>query len=151
MYAVQQAGETVHDPRALLYRTARNLVIDQGRRRDVRARHATAQEDRLCDADDTLGPSALEPDTALQSQQGVNAILGTIDSLPPRCRQAFILHKFEGLSHAEVAERMGVSVKMVETHVKNAVLACKRRRDEMHGRPADTPPPLRRRRGPKSE
>lgn len=143
LFAAQQAESVMRDPRALLYKTARNLVIDQGRRGDVRARFAAPQDDLISDApDDTLGPVAFEPDTALQSQQMVNAVLATIDGLPTRCRQAFILHKFDGLTHAEVAARMGVSVKMVEQHVRHAVEACKRSRDAInHGvLPA---PPLR--------
>ncbi|HSI56775.1 MAG TPA: sigma-70 family RNA polymerase sigma factor [Ideonella sp.] len=144
VYAAQQAGQAIREPRALLYKTARHLVIDQGRRGDVRTRHAEPEDDRASDErDNTLGPPALEPDVALASQQMFNAILATIDSLPPRCRQAFMLHKFDGLTHAEVAARMGVSVKMVEQHVRNAVQACRRCRDAADGQ-APAAPPLRR-------
>lgn len=146
VYASQRAGPVVRDPRALLYKTARNLVIDQSRRSDVRARFAEPEDEVASDEpDNTLGPIALEPDTALQSQQMVNAMLATIDGLPPRCRQAFILHKFDGLSHAEVAARMGVSVKMIEQHVRTAVAACQRCRDGIN-ETAPPAPPLRRRR-----
>ncbi|PIF77714.1 RNA polymerase sigma-70 factor (ECF subfamily) [Variovorax sp. 54] len=142
VYAAQQAGEAIREPRALLYRTARNLVIDQGRRGDIRARHAEVPDDVASDdADDTLGPAAFEPDTALQSQQMVNAMLATIDRLPLRCREAFILHKFDGLTHAEVAQRMGVSIKMVEQHVKNALDACRRCRQETDAGGGAVPPP----------
>lgn len=148
LFAAQQAASVVRDPRALLYKTARNLVIDQGRRGDVRARFATPQDDVAGDApDDTLGPVAFEPDTALQSQQMVNAVLTTIDGLPTRCRQAFILHKFDGLTHAEVAARMGVSVKMVEQHVRHAVEACKHSRDAINDGVPPVPPLRRRKRG----
>lgn len=146
VYAAQQSGEVVREPRALLYRTARNLVIDQGRRGDVRARYAEPEDGLASDEpDNTLGPSAFEPDTALASQQMVNAILATIDQLPLRCREAFILHKFDGLTHAEVAQRMGVSVKMVEQHVKNAVDACQRSREAIDGQVPPAMASLRRR------
>ena len=145
--ASQQAGSMVRDPRALLYKTARNLLIDQGRRGDVRARFAEPDDDVDSDEpENTLGPAAFEPDVALESQQMVNAILAIIDSLPPRCRQAFILHKFDGLTHAEVAAHMGVSVKMVEQHVRNAMEACKRCRDSVDDNAPSAPPPRRRRR-----
>ncbi|MET3493531.1 sigma-70 family RNA polymerase sigma factor [Variovorax boronicumulans] len=147
VYAAQQAGEPVREPRALLYRTARNLVIDQGRRSEVRARYAEPEDDMASDeADNTLGPTAFEPDAALASQQMVNTILAAIDRLPPRCREAFILHKFDGLAHAEVARRMGVSVKMVEQHVKNAVAACRRCRQEVEEGASTAAAPLQRRR-----
>jgi len=69
--------------------------------------------------------SAFEPEVAVASQQSVQALLATIGALPVRCRQAFMLHKFEGLSHAEVAEQMGISVKMVEKHIKMGLQACR--------------------------
>ena len=55
----------------------------------MRARHAEPDDDDpRCDAaDDMRGPQAFEPDTALASQQTVNAILATIDPLPLRCRE----------------------------------------------------------------
>lgn len=147
VYASQQTGAEVRDPRALLYKTARNLMIDQGRRGDVRARFAAPEDEVLSDEpDNTLGPAAFEPDAALESQQMVNAILATIDSLPPRCRQAFILHKFDGLTHAEVAAHMGVTVKMVEQHVRNAVEACRLCRENTGANANIKPlPPLRKR------
>jgi RNA polymerase sigma factor (sigma-70 family) len=147
VYSAQQAGAVVRDPRALLYKTARNLVVDQARRSDVRTRFAEPQDDVASnEPDNTLGPTAFEPDAVLGSQQMVNAILRTIDSLPPRCRQAFMLHKFDGLTHAEVAARMGISIKMVEQHVRNAVEACRRCREETNGDRPPVPPLQRRKR-----
>jgi DNA-directed RNA polymerase specialized sigma24 family protein len=41
--------------------------------------------------------------------------------------RAFRLHKLEGLSHAETARAMGISVKVVEKHVSAALKALTRR------------------------
>lgn len=132
--AMQRSGEAIADPRALLYRVARNLVVDSHRRALVRNDGVVADEEEAAGAVDAVAaPPAWEPETSAMSAQGVNAILATIEQLPPRCREAFVLHKFEGLSHAEVAERMGVSRKMVEQHVKNAMLACRRCRSALEG------------------
>lgn len=127
--AAQKSGEDIADPRALLFRTARNLLIDRHRHHQVRrAAHGEAVQDGE-DDDDALAllaaPAAFEPEVAVASQQSVHALLATIGALPVRCRQAFMLHKFEGLSHAEVAERMGITVKMVEKHIKLGLQACR--------------------------
>lgn len=123
--ALQQSGQVVSQPRALLYHTARNLVIDRHRRNEVRGE--SVQVDDMPEEFDMLAaPSACEPDVALASSQAVDAMLQTIDKLPVRCREAFILHRFDGLPHAEVAERMGISRKMVEQHIKLAMDACRR-------------------------
>lgn len=123
--ALQQSGQAVSQPRALLYHTARNLVIDGHRRSEVRGENASAG-DAPEDFDMMAAPQACEPETALASSQAVDAMLHTIDHLPVRCREAFILHRFDGLSHVEVAAHMGISRKMVEQHIKLAMDACRR-------------------------
>lgn len=130
--ALQQSGQVVSQPRALLYHTARNLVIDRHRRNEVRGE--SVQVDDMPEEFDMLAaPSACEPDVALASSQAVDAMLQTIDKLPVRCREAFILHRFDGLPHAEVAERMGISRKMVEQHIKLAMDACRRCKAQLDG------------------
>ena len=80
-------------------------------------------------------PSTFEPDTILSSGQGLAAMVATIDRLPPRCREAFVLYKFDGLSYAEVAERMGISVRTVEMQLRIAMQACWTCLDEVNGAP----------------
>lgn len=124
--AVQQSGEPIAEPRALLYRTARNLLIDQHRRTGVRAQHHMADGASADAAADTVAaPPAFEPEVAAMSAQTVSALLDAIGTLPLRCREAFILHKFDGLSQAEVARHMGISVTMVERHIKAGMQACR--------------------------
>jgi RNA polymerase sigma-70 factor (ECF subfamily) len=120
---VQQAGQAIREPRALLYRTARNIVIDQQRHLAVSERDGPEVLDEI------PAPSAEQPEQVYAAHQRAQQLVEVIDALPPRCREAFVLHKFEGLSHAEVAERMGISRNMVERHVMLAVLACRKHRD----------------------
>jgi RNA polymerase sigma factor (sigma-70 family) len=120
--SAQSAGRTVLDMRALLYRTARNLVIDQFRRAEVRQHDNldTLSEDQLPRA-----PLHQQPDEALASRQVTDAYMATIAALPERCREAFVLHVFDELTHAQIARRMGISVSMVEKHVVRGMVACR--------------------------
>jgi RNA polymerase sigma-70 factor (ECF subfamily) len=129
--AVQRSGPTIEEPRALLYRTARNLVIDRHRRSEVRGRHHAPDADEA--ADPLPAPSAWQPEVAAMSSQTVDAMLETIGALPLRCREAFILHKFDGLSQAEVARRMAISVSMVERHIQQGMRACRACQDRLDG------------------
>lgn len=145
--ALEQSGQVVEQPRALLYRTARNLLIDQHRRQAVRAPHAAgdvaygAQGDGpVPDVAELPAPAALGPEAQAASAQGMAALLATIDALPLRCREAFILHKFDGLSQAEVARQMGISVTMVERHIKLGMQACRARQAQMQGGGTSAPP-----------
>jgi RNA polymerase sigma-70 factor (ECF subfamily) len=120
--AAQRGGQLIDDPRALLFHTARNLVVDRHRRDQVR-RHENLEG--IAEVDQPMAPQHLQPDEILSYQQHAQFIVAAIESLPPRCREAFVLNRFEGLSHQEVADRMGISKNMVAQHVVRAVLVCK--------------------------
>jgi RNA polymerase sigma-70 factor (ECF subfamily) len=60
-------------------------------------------------------------------QTAAAIITRSIEELPPRCREAFKLHKFDGLSHHDVARRMGISRNMVEKHIIKALLYLRSR------------------------
>lgn len=131
--AAQASGKAITDARALLYRTARNLVTDQYRRATVR-RHENV--DTLADDELPRAPLHLHPDEALASRQVIEAYLATIAELPERCRQVFILSVFENLTYGQIAREMGISVSMVEKHVVRAMVACRqcaRRLNEGNG------------------
>ena len=132
----QQSGAAIADPRALLFRTTRNLLTDQHRRAEHRA-HLSL--DTLQEEDPPPIPSHLQPEEVLAFSQYARAICAAIESLPARCREAFILNRFDGLSHQEVADQMGISRNMVAQHVIRGVLVCKACDDRFHGRAAQNP------------
>lgn len=43
-----------------------------------------------------------------------------IDKLPEKCKQILLLNKNEGLTHNEIAEYLGISIKTVEGHITRA-------------------------------
>jgi len=131
--AAQHAGQAVLDMRALLYRTARNLVIDQHRRNEVR-RHDDL--DALPEDQHPSAPQHLQPEDALAAQQVIRAYVATIEALPERCRKAFVLHVFDDFSHAQIAQQMGISVSMVEKHIVRAMVACRLCERRLCGEPA---------------
>lgn len=131
----QNSGQVLLNVRALLYRTARNLVIDLHRRTEVR-RHEDL--DAIPEDQQPPAPAHLQPEEALASQQVIRTYVDTIEALPARCREAFVLYAFDDLSHAQIAQRMGISVSMVEKHIVRAMVACKNserglREDKMGG------------------
>lgn len=115
--------EQLGNPRAFLFQTAANLVIDRRRRQLVESRHVAA-EVRANDAAPARAASAEhEAGVARELQR----VLDAIDELPPNCRRAFVLHRRLGLSYPEIAAELGVSTSMVEKHVIHALRHCRRR------------------------
>jgi RNA polymerase sigma-70 factor (ECF subfamily) len=49
-----------------------------------------------------------------------------LSKLSPKCRAAFVLHRREGLTYAEVAEKLGVSSSMVKKYLATALAQCHR-------------------------
>lgn len=60
-----------------------------------------------------------------QAQQGLQRLEAAVAQLPDKCRTVFLLSRIEGLSNAKVAQRCGISVKMVEKHLAKAIVQCR--------------------------
>lgn len=126
--SAQDKGMQPTEPRALLYRTARNLLIDSHRKERSSKHHRSAVTDEASSPEALPGPPCHEPEASAMAMQATRAMLDCIAGLPPRCQQAFILHRFDGLSHAEIAKDMCISRKMVEQHIRLAMQACRNAR-----------------------
>ena len=60
-------------------------------------------------------------ESAYAAKQRVAAIRNALEELSPQCRRVFVMHKFEDLSHEEVARRVGISRSTVEKHMHTAL------------------------------
>ena len=111
--------EPIEQPRAFLYRTALNLVIDGHRRSNLRK----AEPLEVLDGEERFfSPS---PQVLMDHDQRLDMIQKALAELPAACRECFLLRKIEGLSHPEIAERLGVSRSVVEKHIVNAMKHCR--------------------------
>ncbi|GJL56695.1 MAG: RNA polymerase sigma factor [Nitrospirales bacterium] len=114
------ATTTVMHPRAYLFRTAHNLAMDQQAKRTAEWKH------RIFGGIPADLPCSLpQPDGIADSRQRLQSIANALNELPDACRQAFILHKFHGMTHAEIAQTLGVSKSMVEKHLMRALAHCR--------------------------
>ncbi|MCP1515081.1 RNA polymerase sigma factor [Pseudomonas rhodesiae] len=114
----------VEQPRAFLFQVARNLLRDHWRKQKVRQTVQCEQVDKDVEA---VTEEQNEPMAAALRLQRLEQLKEVLAELSPRRREALMLHRFEGLSQAQIAARMGISISMVEKHIAFALLHCKRR------------------------
>lgn len=120
--AAADPATAVREPRAYLYRLASNLMMDRwrsGRRsavRDTAWRDMTRTSGPTEDVDDA--PSA---EAVVAGREQIIALMDGLTRLPDKTRTIFRLHKFDGLSYAEVAEHLNVSRSTVEKHMMDAL------------------------------
>jgi RNA polymerase sigma-70 factor (ECF subfamily) len=112
----------VHNPVGYLYRLGSNLMLDRLRGQ----RRAATRDASWRDSHRTLVGSeeiADEPDAeqAIAARQRLAAVVDALRDLPEQTQRVFRMHKFEGLSHPEVAQRLGISRSGVEKHVMAAL------------------------------
>lgn len=103
------------DARAYLLQTSRNLLIDH-RRREGRAPLEAAEAEAMAEAPDPA-PSV---ERRLDDRRRLARVEAALAGLPPKMRQAFELHRVEGLTLAETARRMGLSTTRVWALVRDA-------------------------------
>lgn len=108
------AAREIRHPRALLMRVAGNLARNQLRAEAGRKRLADTLEREAADVGGASAPDQLE---GLLFKQAVL-------SLPPIFRDVMILSRFTGLTNAEIAARLDLSIKTVEWRLTKAIVLC---------------------------
>ncbi len=100
--------------RAYLYKSVRNRALNAVRDQNLRS---VRQSEYAVDTGQTVVAATDEVD-AKQLNERLQA---WIEMLPTRQREALLLSRFEGLSHAEIADVMGVSPRTVNNHLVGAL------------------------------
>ena len=122
----QRSGWEIHSSlTGYLYNAVRNRALRAlrhervvERERDVFAREGVSP---------AMGRSFPSPEEALEAKRLEAVVEETLQELPARAREAFVLQRSHALSYAEVAEAMGISVSTVEKHMIRAIGLLRRR------------------------
>lgn len=114
-YAALGAGDAVTNPRAFLFRTAHNIVLNDRKHTRIGGRFLDSNPDpkEICEAREDFNPEVV-----LANRQRYWLVEQAIRAMPLKRRQCLLLHRIEGLSYAEIARRLGYS----ETNVRKQVM-----------------------------
>ena len=106
--------------RGFLIKAAVNLGIDRARR--------IAFENRLFSLLDERAHSVPAMSCTVGNDgdhaKRIAAIKAAIAALPQQCRTVFIAYRVGGMSKAEIADSLGIQRRMVDRHIRNALLSC---------------------------
>ena len=106
----------LHSPKGFLFATAHNLAMDYHRHRAAIAIENLADLDtlQLCDA-------SANPQAQLIAREGLRALCQALDELPTQQRRVFTLRKVYNLSHAEIADELGITISTAQKHLTKAL------------------------------
>lgn len=110
--------ERAEHPTGYLFRMALNMAVDHHR---SQGRLLTGDEvnDLIHGIDDTL-----DPPTVLASRQDLVALADAMDSLTRRQRDILMAARVDEQPQADIADRFGISVRMVGKELKRALDIC---------------------------
>lgn len=110
-------AEAIQEPRAYLTTIARNLLITHVQRHALER----AWLEAIALLPEPMAPS---PEERLQLLETLYQIDAVLDGLPTKAREAFLLAQLDGLTYAQVAERLNVSDRTVKRYMAQAFERC---------------------------
>ena len=120
------ASSKIHAPVAFLYKTAKNLALNE------QARHHNTKTSMVNDFDELSATfTERSPELEAAVAEELSQAMAALEQLSPPVRHVFFLRKVHGLSQKETAEYLGISESTVEKHVAKGLSTLLRlRRDD---------------------
>lgn len=113
----RQVLDGLHEPRAYLTTVAKGLMLNRRRRLDLEQ----AWLDTLAVLPESLAPS---PEDEAMILEALHELDRLFDAMPPTVRAVFLHSQVDGLTYAEIAERLGISLRTVKRHMAQAFERC---------------------------
>lgn len=110
--------DEIQNPRAYIYRIARNLALDSLKRAD------TAQTVPFIEEFPEPGTRSDDVVKHVESREQFRHFCDSVRRLPRQARRVFLLKKVYGYSQRRIAEDLGISQSTVEKHVSLATRRC---------------------------
>jgi RNA polymerase sigma-70 factor (ECF subfamily) len=110
----------MENPRAYLYKAAQNIIIDRYRKNKHKAKYIS-EEAAGVDRSEPLSSSTIPPERQMAAKQDLDEIYHKLNELPVNCKDAFLMHREHHMKYSEIADKLGVSVSMIEKYIIRAL------------------------------
>jgi RNA polymerase sigma-70 factor (ECF subfamily) len=116
-----EKGRAIDQPKSFLFRIAKHAALSR----------LTHKANRITSyIEDSEESEVIQLESSAEDEVSARQILGlhceAVATLPPQCRQAYILRKVHGMSHKEIAVQLGIAVSTVEKHLMKGIEECDR-------------------------
>jgi RNA polymerase sigma factor (sigma-70 family) len=118
-YAALDVPQRVQNPRAFLFTTVRNIVLDHRRSQDRVERYV---KDALIRAGEVL-EDEISPERVLMARQRFDILNSAIKRLPDKQQRVLAMSRYHGMTYEAIAERTGWSLADISRQVTRAVAA----------------------------
>jgi RNA polymerase sigma-70 factor (ECF subfamily) len=99
----------------------KNYLFILGRNHLVSAIRKKVMDTTANDDEEDIPGTLLLPDHQVEYKETYRHLINGLDRLPPQQKAVFTLSRMENLSHAEIAERLGISKRTVKFHLVQAL------------------------------
>ncbi len=113
-FAAIENREAIDNPRAYLFRTAHNALVDEHRR-------LALHRGNPADIDAGTASDDLTPERVLVGQERLEILTRSLRAMPAARRRSFLLNRLQGLSCAAIARMTGYSESAVKKHIDVAL------------------------------
>ena len=111
-----ERGGQVRQPEGFLVRTVLRLAANA--RRDA---HRNLYCEEPVENLTLIVDTTPTPDEVLAGDQCLERMRDVLDAVSRRTRDVFFMQRLDGLSYAQIAQRLGVSISAVEKHIATAL------------------------------
>lgn len=119
-FTVEKSRE-IEQPKSYLFRIAKHVALTQLTRK---SRQITDYLEDFDDSEVLLTEDTVEDELIARETLGIHC--EAVAGLPTQCRRVYLMRKVYGMSHKEIAGRLGIAVSTVEKHLIKGVEQCDR-------------------------
>lgn len=114
-----EVAKEIEQPKSYLFRIAKHLALTQ---LSNKSRQITDYLEDCGESTVASQSDSVEDEVIASQTLGIHC--EAVATLPPQCRRVYLMRKVYGMSHKEIADRLGIAVSTVEKHLIKGVAEC---------------------------